>query len=95
MSDTEKSASSNNKFLKGTLILTVSSIVVQGHRFAELDHFVACTGRRRDRPLPDGVSGSYPEVGNNIVIGRDTGRNFDYYGLKSWRRRIFWEPNGP
>ena len=28
MSDTEKSASSNNKFLKGTLILTVSSIVV-------------------------------------------------------------------
>ena len=29
MSDTEKSASSNNKFLKGTLILTVSSIVVQ------------------------------------------------------------------
>ena len=30
MSDTEKSASSNNKFLKGTLILTVSSIVVKG-----------------------------------------------------------------
>lgn len=29
MSDTEKSASSNNKFLKGTLILTVSSIVVK------------------------------------------------------------------
>ena len=29
MSDTEKSASSNNKFLKGTLILTVPSIVVK------------------------------------------------------------------
>lgn len=29
MSDTEKSAGSNNKFLKGTLILTVSSIVVK------------------------------------------------------------------
>ena len=29
MSDTEKSASSNNKFLKGTLILKVSSIVVK------------------------------------------------------------------
>ena len=29
MSDTEQSASSNNKFLKGTLILTVSSIVVK------------------------------------------------------------------
>lgn len=29
MSDTEKSASSNNKFLKGTLILTVSSIVIK------------------------------------------------------------------
>ena len=29
MSETEKSASSNNKFLKGTLILTVSSIVVK------------------------------------------------------------------
>ena len=29
MSDTEKTASSNNKFLKGTLILTVSSIVVK------------------------------------------------------------------
>lgn len=29
MSDTEKSASSNNKFLKGTLILTVSSIIVK------------------------------------------------------------------
>lgn len=29
MSDTEKSASSTNKFLKGTLILTVSSIVVK------------------------------------------------------------------
>ena len=29
MSDTEKSACSNNKFLKGTLILTVSSIVVK------------------------------------------------------------------
>ena len=29
MSDTEKRASSNNKFLKGTLILTVSSIVVK------------------------------------------------------------------
>ena len=29
MSDTEKSASSNNKFVKGTLILTVSSIVVK------------------------------------------------------------------
>lgn len=29
MSDTEKSASSNNKFFKGTLILTVSSIVVK------------------------------------------------------------------
>lgn len=29
MSDTEKSASSNNKFLKGTLILTVFSIVVK------------------------------------------------------------------
>lgn len=29
MSDTKKSASSNNKFLKGTLILTVSSIVVK------------------------------------------------------------------
>lgn len=29
MSDTEKSASSNNKFLEGTLILTVSSIVVK------------------------------------------------------------------
>ena len=30
------------------------------------------------RPLPDGVSDL--SDGNNIVIGRDTGRNFDYYG---------------
>ena len=78
MSDTEKSASSNNKFFKRYTDFDGFQYRRQGHRFAELDHFVACTGRRRDRPLPDGVSDL--SDGNNIVIGRDTGRNFDYYG---------------
>ena len=76
MSDTEKSASSNNKFLNTDF--DGFQYRRQGHRFAELDHFVARTGRRRDRPLPDGVSDL--SDGNNVVIGRDTSRNFDYYG---------------
>lgn len=78
MSDTEKSASSNNKFLKGTLILTVSSIVVKvigSLNWIILSRVLGGEGiaftRWGFQDLSDG---------NNIVIGGDTGRNFDYYG---------------
>ena len=78
MSDTEKSASSNNKFLKGTLILTVSSIVVKVIGSLNWIILSRVLGGEGIGLLPDGVSDL--SDGNNIVIGRDTGRNFDYYG---------------
>lgn len=78
MSDTEKSASSNNKFLKGTLILTVSSIVVKVIGSLNWIILSRVLGGEGIGPLPDGVSDL--SDGNNIVIGGDTGRNFDYYG---------------
>ena len=90
MSDTEKSASSNNKFLKGTLILTVSSIVVKV--IGSLNWIIL------SRVLGGEGIGLY-QMGFPIYLMAITLSSagipvaISIITAEKLRRRIFWEPN--
>ena len=80
---------SDNSFLKGTLILTVSSIVVKvigALRRTELDIVEPCAGRGGHRSVPDGFS-HLPD-GDHGFLGRHTGGDFHRDGGKSCAKRL-------
>ena len=79
----------NKKFLKGTLILTASSMV---HRLAELDYPFAHPRRRGHRAVSDGLS-DLPD-GDNGFVGGHTGGYFHHYGGKSGGERFLRREKG-
>ena len=88
----------NKKFLKGTLILTASSMVVKvigSVNWIILSRILGgegISGRRRHRAVPDGLSDLFN--GDNGIVGRHTGGNFHHHGRKSGGKRLFWRQNG-
>ena len=71
----------NKKFLKGTLILTASSMVVKiigSLNWIILSRIFAHPRRRGHRAVPDGLS-DLPD-GDNGFVGGHTGGYFHYHG---------------